>query len=184
MNSCNCFTRRLAKPANATVISSAISRLWITPMISQESYVASQCRQEEVKLIVVTDNERILGLGDQGAGGWGSRLESLLFIPRARAFIFRTLPISLDVEPIARSFWTTALFGVPPSPYSWRAYDEFIEAFVEGVSEVFRMWCCNGGFKQHNAFASWTATSSITASTMTSKGQEVLFLADLRGLKN
>lgn len=101
--------------------------------------ILSDPRFDRVRVIVVSDGERILGLGDQGAGGMGISIGKLsLYTACAGIHPEATLPVMLDVGTNNQERLDNPLYvGWRNRRISGPDYDDFVEAFVSAVNERF-----------------------------------------------
>src|ERR1700677_3170861 len=99
--------------------------------------ILSHPRFDKVRCIVVSDGERILGLGDQGAGGMGIPIGKLsLYTALAGIHPGATLPILLDVGTDNQDRLHDPVYvGWCHERVRGQEYDDFIENFVGAVTE-------------------------------------------------
>lgn len=115
--------------------------LFITPDFKGriEDVLRKAAPFSDVRLMVVTDNEAILGIGDQGAGGMAISVGKLaLYCAGAGIHPAKTLPISLDVGTNNEELLNDPLYlGYRKKRLSGDAYFELVDEFVAASKAVF-----------------------------------------------
>lgn len=127
---CQEWSRRFMRPRG----------LYITPEHrGRIAAMLSRWRERDVGIVVVTDGERILGLGDLGANGMGIPVGKLaLYTACAGVPPARTLPVTLDVGTNTAAVREDPFYlGRRVARLAGAAYDEFVDEFVAAVRAVF-----------------------------------------------
>jgi malate dehydrogenase (oxaloacetate-decarboxylating) len=105
------------------------------PSKDRISEILSYARYDDVKCIVVSDGERILGLGDQGAGGMGIPIGKMaLYTALGGIHPEHCLPILLDVGTDNEDRLNNPIYiGWRHHRIRGQEYDDFVDAFVQTV---------------------------------------------------
>ncbi len=92
----------------------------------------------DIKLMVVTDGERILGIGDQGIGGMDIPVAKLVVYSLCGLNPYHAIPIMLDVGTDNQELLNNPLYlGWRHPRLRGKEYDDFIHSFVELVHQKF-----------------------------------------------
>ncbi|MBK7294319.1 MAG: NAD-dependent malic enzyme [Holophagaceae bacterium] len=133
--------------------------IYITPEnIANIDQIFHGLSQPQVNLIVVTDGERILGLGDLGSDGMGIPVGKVsLYVAAGGVHPGVTLPITLDVGTNNPRLLEDPLYlGIRKPRLRGAEYEELVEKFVLGVKRNFP-----GALLQWEDFAKQTAFKNL-----------------------
>ncbi len=142
--------------------------------IKYAEYILRNYTDQDIRIAVVTDNQGILGIGDQGAGGIPICLGKLMLYTQGAGIApWHCLPVSLDVGTDNEELLND------PNYLGWRhkrlkgeEYDRFIERFVKAFKRNFP-----------NALCQWEDFSKQTAFTVRDKylKEVISFNDDIQG---
>ncbi|MDT8363128.1 MAG: NAD-dependent malic enzyme [Nitrosomonas sp.] len=113
---------------------------YITPEDRGEiATILNNWPEEDVRVIVVTDGERILGLGDLGANGMGIPIGKIsLYIACAGIHPRYCLPVMLDVGTNNQSLREDPLYlGYPDTRLTGQAYLSLVDEFTAAVQQKY-----------------------------------------------
>ncbi|MDP2599203.1 MAG: NAD-dependent malic enzyme [Deltaproteobacteria bacterium] len=114
--------------------------LYISPEnVRQMKEMAKNLPTGDIELIVVTDNQGILGIGDQGIGGMGIPIGKLsLYTLGAGIHPSRCLPISLDVGTDNETLLKDPFYlGIKQKRITGKKYAAFIDTFVRNIQKLY-----------------------------------------------
>ncbi len=128
----------------------------------------------EIDVVVATDGERILGLGDLGGGGMGIPIGKLaLYTAGGGLDPSRTLPVMIDAGTDNEFLLSDALYlGWRHSRLRDEAYDELVDAFVHALARRFP-----------RALLQWEDFAQVNATRLLERHRETIcsFNDDIQG---
>ena len=123
--------------------------------IDQAENILKECVDKDIRVAVVTDNQGILGIGDQGAGGIAICLGKLMLYTQGAGIApWHCLPISLDVGTDNQELLDDVSYlGWREKRLQGDEYLKFIKKFAQAFKAVYPKALCQWeDFSKQNAF--------------------------------